>query len=155
MKPYKVLITHEALSLSRPSVHDRQKILSFLESLCSNPFQTGDYEERDAVDRPIQIKIIGKYAELVTEVLKHWPGRWEDKSDPTALHEAGLLQLSTDKAHALLQWSPVWSFSATVEQTVNWYRETRKAPQQALDLTRRQIQGYQADAAKSEVPWAR
>jgi CDP-glucose 4,6-dehydratase len=93
-------------------------------------------------------------AELVTEVLKHWPGRWEDKSDPTAVHEAGLLQLSTDKAHALLRWSPVWSFSTAIEQTVNWYRETRKAPEQAPDLTRRQIQRYQADAAKAEMSWA-
>ena len=50
------------LSLSQPSAQDRQKIISFLESLCRNPFQTGDYEERDEVDRPVQIKIIGKYA---------------------------------------------------------------------------------------------
>jgi CDP-glucose 4,6-dehydratase len=91
-------------------------------------------------------------AELVAEVLKHWPGRWEDKSDPMAVHEAGLLQLSTDKAHALLRWSPVWSFSTAIEQTVNWYQETRKAPEQASDLTRRQIQLYQADAAKAQVP---
>ncbi|MDB6024384.1 MAG: CDP-glucose 4,6-dehydratase, partial [Verrucomicrobiales bacterium] len=40
--------------------------------------------------------------ELVTEVFQHWPGRWEDKSDPKAVHEAKLLHLSTDKAHALL-----------------------------------------------------
>ena len=62
MRPYKVLITHEVLSLSHPSIQDRQKILSFLESLCGNPFQKGDYEERDDADRPVQIKIIGKYA---------------------------------------------------------------------------------------------
>ena len=62
MRPYKVLITHEVLSLPRPSAQDRQKILSFLESLCSNPFQKGDYEEKDAVDRPVQTKIIGKFA---------------------------------------------------------------------------------------------
>jgi hypothetical protein len=62
VRPYKVLITHEALSLSRPAGQDRQKILSFLDSLCSNPFQKGDYEEWDEVDRPVQIKIIGKYA---------------------------------------------------------------------------------------------
>jgi mRNA-degrading endonuclease RelE of RelBE toxin-antitoxin system len=62
VRPYKVLITHEALSLSRPSAQDRQKILSFLDSLCANPFQKGDYEERDEVDRPVQIKIVGKYA---------------------------------------------------------------------------------------------
>ena len=49
-------------------------------------------------------------AELVTEMLKHWPGRWEDRSDPNAVHEAKLLQLATDKANALLGWAPVWTF---------------------------------------------
>ena len=43
-------------------------------------------------------------AELVTELLQHWPGRWEDKSDPHAVHEASLLHLATDKANALLDW---------------------------------------------------
>src|ERR1035437_10069536 len=69
--------------------------------------------------------------ELVEELLKHCPGCWEDRRDPKAAHEAGRLQLSTDKAHALLRWSPVWSFATAVEQTVNWYRETRKAPEKA------------------------
>ena len=64
-------------------------------------------------------------AELVKEVLKHWPGRWEDRSDPKAVHEANLLQLATDKAHALLGWAPVWTFPTAIEQTVQWYREGR------------------------------
>jgi hypothetical protein len=46
MRPYKVLITHEVLSLPRPSVQDRNPILAFLNSLCADPFQNGDYEER-------------------------------------------------------------------------------------------------------------
>ncbi len=93
-------------------------------------------------------------AELVAEVLKHWPGRWEDKSDPKAVHEAGLLQLATDKAHALLDWSPVWSFPAAVAQTVGWYHETMASPQGAPALTARQIAQYQADAAKAGLSWA-
>jgi hypothetical protein len=60
--PYKVLITHEVLSLPRPSASEQQKILAFLESLTSNPFQLGDYEERDEVGRPVQIKILGRHA---------------------------------------------------------------------------------------------
>ena len=36
-----------------------------------------------------------KVAELVEEILLHWPGTWEDKSNPKAPHEAGLLRLST------------------------------------------------------------
>jgi CDP-glucose 4,6-dehydratase len=93
-------------------------------------------------------------AELVAEVLKHWPGRWEDQSDPKAVHEAGLLQLSTDKAHALLGWQPIWSFPATVERTVAWYRETAADPHSARALTSRQIEQYQTDAAHARVAWA-
>ena len=62
MRPYKVLVTHEVLSLPRPSTRDRQRIVSFLESLADNPFQKGDYEEKDDIGRPIQIKVIGQYA---------------------------------------------------------------------------------------------
>jgi len=91
--------------------------------------------------------------ELVTEVLKYWPGRWEDKSDPKAVHEAGLLQLSTDKAHALLGWQPIWSFSATVERTVAWYRETAVDPHSARALATRQIEQYQADASRAGLSW--
>src|ERR1019366_1544885 len=71
--------------------------------------------------------------ELVVEVLKHWPGHWEDKSDPNAVHEAGLLQLAIDKAHALLRWSPVWSFGTAGEQNVNWDRATADKPDPAAD----------------------
>ena len=92
-------------------------------------------------------------AELVAEVLKHWPGRWEDQSDPKAVHEAGLLQLSTDKAHALLGWSPVWPFSTTVERTVAWYRDTAANSQTAHVLTTRQIEQYQTAAARAHVAW--
>ena len=48
--------------------------------------------------------------ELVEQVLRHWPGRWEDASDPTAPHEAALLNLATDKAFHTLGWQPRWGF---------------------------------------------
>ena len=92
--------------------------------------------------------------ELVQEIFKHWPGRWVDASDRSSPHEANLLQLSTDKASALLGWSPVWDFRTAVAQTVDWYREVAKDPQAAPDLTSRQIGQYQADAARAGLPWA-
>jgi len=93
-------------------------------------------------------------SELVAEVLKHWPGRWEDQSDPGAVHEAHLLQLATDKANALLGWEPVWKFPKAIEQTVQWYREAMSHPTAIPALTSRQIQLYAADAATSGLPWA-
>ncbi len=99
-------------------------------------------------------------AELVNEVLKHWPGRWEDRSDPAAVHEAQLLQLSTDKAHARLGWAPVWTFPNAIAHTVTWYRQATSAgtgsdAAKAIQaLTTGQIEHYQTDAANAGLPWA-
>jgi len=96
-------------------------------------------------------------ADLVVEILKHWPGRWKNTSNPRAVHEARLLQLATDKAHALLGWSPAWNFSQAVESTVQWYRhtETESAPAAIQQLTNSQIAAYSEAARQREIPWAR
>ena len=62
MQPYKVLISIEVLQLQRPVRSERDKILSFLESLSNDPFKLGDYEERDDIGHSVQIKIIGDHA---------------------------------------------------------------------------------------------
>ncbi|RRJ94447.1 CDP-glucose 4,6-dehydratase [Opitutaceae bacterium TAV4] len=93
-------------------------------------------------------------AELVQEVLKHWPGQWEDRSDPHAPHEARLLNLATDKAHHFLGWTPAWSFPETIAQTVAWYRQ---ATESAVDLhafTKSQIDNYTAVARAAGRAWA-
>jgi CDP-glucose 4,6-dehydratase len=93
--------------------------------------------------------------ELLDEVLKHWPGKWEDKSDPKAVHEAHLLQLTTDKAHALLGWSPAWKCSDAVEQTIKWYRTSLDAgPAEIQQLTSAQIAAYVSAARATGSPWA-
>jgi CDP-glucose 4,6-dehydratase len=93
--------------------------------------------------------------ELVEEVLKHWPGRWEDKTDPDAPHEAGSLQLSTDKAYALLRWFPVWSFSEAVAHTVEWYRAALqfRAAKEFQKQTQAQISRYVQSAAALHAGW--
>ena len=94
--------------------------------------------------------------EVVGEILKHWPGKWEDRSDPAAVHEAMLLQLATDKANALLGWAPVWDFAIAIEQTVKWYRALAQSGDgcQPAKLTRDQIAAYTARALESRQPWA-
>ena len=95
--------------------------------------------------------------DLVREVLKWWPGEWEDRSDPNAVHEAGLLQLCTDKAHALLAWRPVWEFAETVQHTIGWYREgeSLKEAKGFRELTRSQIEAYCQAAARLQIAWAK
>ena len=93
-------------------------------------------------------------ASLVEEVLKHWPGSWLDRSDPHAPHEAGRLNLATDKAFHLLEWKPVWDFSQTIEYTAAWYREQAAKPQAAGTLTRGQIAAYVRSAQSRSLAWA-
>lgn len=90
--------------------------------------------------------------ELVEEVLRHWPGTWRDDSDPTAVHEARLLNLATDKAYHLLGWSPVWDFVETIAETVDWYRQSTAAEPRAL--TQGQIARYATTARTRGLAWA-
>jgi len=93
--------------------------------------------------------------ELVEEVLRHWPGRWRDKRDPNAPHEAGLLQLSTDKAYDLLRWFPVWPFAEAVDITVEWYRAAGhfRTAKEFQKHTREQIAQYIERARALQEPW--
>ena len=93
-------------------------------------------------------------SELVQEILKHWPGKWEDKSDPKAVHEATLLNLTTDKAHHFLGWAPAWSFSETIHQTVSWYKQVNDPAANVHALTTQQIAAYTAAAKSAGVAWA-
>jgi len=92
-------------------------------------------------------------SELVQEILKHWPGKWEDKSDPKAVHEATLLNLATDKAHHFLGWSPAWSFSETIRHTVSWYKQADNSAVNVHTLTTQQIAAYTTAAKAAGVAW--
>lgn len=81
--------------------------------------------------------------DLVTEILKNRQGSWEDESDPTALHEATLLNLSVEKANRLLGWQPRWNFEETIKRTVAWYDQVHHSTVSPLDITRSQIAEYQ------------
>jgi CDP-glucose 4,6-dehydratase len=80
-------------------------------------------------------------ADVVSEALKHWPGEWIDQSDPNAPHEAGKLNLTTEKAFHLLGWQPRWDFETAVQKTVEWYRSMHEGADPA-ELTQRQIKDY-------------
>jgi CDP-glucose 4,6-dehydratase len=79
--------------------------------------------------------------QLVHEILKHWPGSYQDLSDPTAVHEAKLLALCTDKAKHLLHWESQLDFTSTIHMTVDWYKRY-SAGESALSLTQSQIEAF-------------
>ena len=111
-------------------------------SLISSPFNFGPRAESN---RTVQ--------ELVEELLKHWPGSWVDRPEPNAPHEAGLLNLSIDKAQRLLGWTPVWNFEQSVAATAEWYRASGQSAG-LLACTRAQIRAYSDAACKASVAWA-
>jgi len=92
--------------------------------------------------------------ELVEELLKHWPGRWEDRSDPHAVHEAKLLNLATDKAHHFLGWSPAWTFAETIRHTVEWYKKAEASNVDIHPFTLTQINTYAKAARNAGLAWA-
>jgi CDP-glucose 4,6-dehydratase len=85
--------------------------------------------------------------DLVEEILRHWPGSWEQIHQEKHLKEAPLLSLAIDKARDILGWQPRWDFSETVHQTVSWYRDYFDRAQKAdsssmIDFTQEQIVSY-------------
>lgn len=92
-------------------------------------------------------------ADVVEQVLKAWPGAWEDQSDPDAVHEAKLLNLSTDKAYHLLAWRPVWDFEKTIAETTAWYRTNFEGGDMKA-FTQAQIARYTQDASGAGIPWS-
>src|SRR5262249_11930778 len=84
--------------------------------------------------------------DLVREVKKNCPGRWEDKSNPHAPHEARLLMLSTARAKKILHWQPAWQFETAVARTVVWYRQVSENNAVAEGLTSQQMAEYESTA---------
>lgn len=78
--------------------------------------------------------------EVVEELLKHAKGKWVDKSDPKAVHEAGLLNLNIRKAARILKWKPTWDFKDTLAKVAEWYLSPDH-----LGMTRKQIAEFCED----------
>jgi len=79
--------------------------------------------------------------ELVEEMLKWREGKWIDKTEPGAVHEAGLLNLDIRKARRVLGWKPRWSFEETVKNTVQWYASVANGCSPTA-ITKEQIAAY-------------
>lgn len=62
-------------------------------------------------------------AEMADRLIQYWGGgSWKDLSDPHALHEATLLKLNCDKAHARLHWYGVFRIDKCLQMTASWYK---------------------------------
>jgi len=62
MDDYRVLLDWESIdTLKRSRGTHRRKLLAFIESLATNPFQVGEYQ-RTRGSREVEVKVLGKYA---------------------------------------------------------------------------------------------
>ena len=79
---------------------------------------------------------------LVEKILLYWPGTWQNCVKVQAPHEAGKLNLATDKAFHELRWQPCWGFEEAVEKTVTWYQAVSKGAN-AAKISMDQIRSYE------------
>ena len=60
---YELYVRHEVhLRLGALKSRTRAEIMRFLQSLSSDPFHTGDYQDRTPEGRDVQVKVIGAHA---------------------------------------------------------------------------------------------
>ena len=77
---------------------------------------------------------------LVQTAIASWgSGDWVDQSDSAQPHEAGLLNLSIDKADKILNWQPKLKSAEAIEWTVDWYKQDTA---NAFDYTMEQVKNY-------------
>ena len=115
--------------------------------LCLAEALVASDEQASAFNFGPQLEANRPVRELVEETLKHWPGRWQDQSDPYAPHEASLLNLVIDRAHHQLGWAPRWDFATTVQRTVNWYRRVNEGASSARGCCQEDLSAYLTTAA--------
>jgi CDP-glucose 4,6-dehydratase len=141
---------------TRPWQHVLEPLSGYLwlAALLADPILPDPLRLRDAFNFGPRLESNRTVQQLVLEILKHRPGQWEDRSDPNAPHEAGLLNLSTEKAFHLLRWRPVWDFEETIARTTEWYTRVEKSLDTPLALTASQIAAYTAAARQAGIHWA-
>ena len=81
--------------------------------------------------------------DLARECIRVWgSGTVSIEPDNDQLHEAMLLKLNCTKARDFLQWSPRWDFTATIRETISWYRAIYDG-QSAVEIGCEQLKNYE------------
>lgn len=88
---------------------------------------------------------------LAARLSTDWPVLRIEHDTRAHPHEAAILRLNCDKAHARLAWQPVWDIDATLARTTGWYRRLHDSGQlySADDLG-----AYVDDARRLGLAWA-
>lgn len=118
---------------------------SSVKNVCGQAFNFGPAAESNKTVREV-LQELGRSVEL----------KWEEQEPIQPLHEAGILQLSIDKARKTLGWWPVIDFELAIKMTVEWYKNyyhptDTTGPQYSLELTKRQIAFYEESLQAHET----
>ncbi len=93
-------------------------------------------------------------AEMADTLIKYWgTGSWNDLSDPTAPHEASLLKLNCDKAHAELNWFSILNIDECLQMTAEWYKAFYEGSKtkSMYDFSASQIRNYEGRMTANKV----
>lgn len=95
-------------------------------------------------------------SQIVSMVTGVWgKGEWNEADVyKDTLHEARFLKLDITKATSLLGWSPVYTVSEAITETVNWYRNYYGCAHSVGAFTMSQIEKYAVCAYECGQPWA-
>jgi CDP-glucose 4,6-dehydratase len=94
--------------------------------------------------------------ELVERLIHYWgEGSWQDLSVQNAPHEAKLLKLNCDKAHAELQWRAVLNLDEGLRMTADWYNKyyNLNSTGDMYPVCIDQIREYSDRATLKALPW--
>lgn len=81
--------------------------------------------------------------DIASRIVETWgEGSIENRPDPNAPPEAGLLYLDIEKAGTRMDYKPVLSLNDGIGLTVDWYRTHRDDPSRITELTIQQIKRY-------------
>ncbi|MEM9635920.1 MAG: CDP-glucose 4,6-dehydratase [Pseudomonadota bacterium] len=127
---------------TRPWQHVLDPLSGYL-SLAEQVYRSADARFQSAYNFGPEPADVFSVRELADTILKHWPGEWIDASNPDAVHEAGRLSLSIDRARSELGWAPVWRFADAIRMTVGWYRNIAEGAD-PIQLTQAQISEFEA-----------
>ena len=84
--------------------------------------------------------------DLVNECLKHWDGEFTtENNNDNSPHEAGVLNLTIEKAIKELSWHPKWNFNTTIKKTINWYKDVFNSKKNPIDCTLKDLNDYLTD----------
>ncbi len=109
---------------TRPWQHVLEPLLGYMMLAELNYEKSDQISFCDAYNFGPSFESNKKVEDVVKEILNIWEGEWIRDKNNSSLHEANLLHLNIDKAYRELNWMPKWNFSLTINQTINWYKNT-------------------------------